>query len=144
MAGLLTRYWDHVKFFVDNIWLFAVLFVSGGMLVWPHLQNRGQRLSPLQATQKINHGKTVIVDVRDSEAFAASHIRDAINIPLKDLSSRIGELAKHKAKTVIVVCQSGAQSSRATTQLNREGFEQAYSLEGGLAAWQAQGLPVVK
>lgn len=133
-----------MKFFIDNIWLIAVFLVSGGMLLWPHLQTRGKKVSLLQATQMINQGKTVILDVREPTEFAAGHLRDAINIPLKELSNRIGELDKHKSKNVIVVCQAGVQSSRALGPLAQAGFNDAVSLAGGQAAWQEQGLPVVK
>ena len=73
-------------------------------------------------------------------------MRDARNIPLKELSARIGELDKDKAKarTVIVVCDSGLQSARATGVLRAAGFTSVVSLSGGLAAWQAQGLPVAR
>lgn len=133
-----------MKFIIENIWLFGLLLLSGGMLLWPHLQTRGSKVSLLQATQLINQGKALIVDVRDPADFAAGHVRDAINIPAKDLPNRMAELEKHKSKSVIVVCQNGVQSSRAATQLGKAGFAEVFSLNGGLAAWQAQGLPVVK
>jgi rhodanese-related sulfurtransferase len=133
-----------VKFIIDNIWLFAVLLVSGGMLLWPHLQTRGRKVTLLEATQMINQGKTVVLDVRSGEDFAAGHIRGAMNIPLKDLPQRLGELEKSRSKTIIVVCQSGVQSARASAQLDKAGFKDVYSLTGGLAAWQGQGLPVAK
>lgn len=133
-----------MKFFIDNIWLVALVLISGGMLLWPSLQRRGAKVTPLQATQLINQGKIVIVDVRDQEAFAAGHMRDAKNIPLKELPNRIAELDKFKSKTVIAVCQTGVQSAKAATQLKKAGFNEAVSLGGGLAAWRAQGLPLAK
>jgi rhodanese-related sulfurtransferase len=133
-----------VKFIIDNIWLFGLLLISGGALLFPALQRRGTKVSLLQATQMINQGKTVILDVRDPTEFAAGHVREAKNIPLKELPKRVGELDKFKSKSVIVVCGSGVQSSKATTQLKSAGFNEAYSLNGGLAAWQAQGLPTAK
>lgn len=113
-------------------------------MLWPMLQRRGEKVSILQATQLINQGKAVIVDVRDPESFAAGHLRDAKNIPLKELSNRIGELDKFKAKSMIAVCQSGVQSAKAAGQLKKAGFNDAFSLDGGMAAWQAQGLPLAK
>lgn len=133
-----------MKFIIDNIWLVALALVSGGALLLPNLQRGGARVSLLQATQLINQGKGVFLDVRDPEQFAAGHVRDARNIPQKELKSRISELDKFKSKTVIVVCSSGAQSARAVSQLKSAGFGEVYSLEGGLAAWQAQGLPTAK
>lgn len=133
-----------MKFLIDNIWLIALALLSGGALVWPNLQRRGEKVSTLQATQLMNQGKAVIVDVRDSAGFATGHVRDAKNIPLKELPNRVAELEKFKSKTVIVVCQSGMQSAKATSILKKAGFNEVVSLTGGLAAWQAQGLPVAK
>ncbi|TCS37808.1 rhodanese-related sulfurtransferase [Paucimonas lemoignei] len=133
-----------MKFIIDNIWLFAVLLVSGGALLWPHLQTRGRKVTLLEATQRINQGKTVVLDVRSAEDFANGHIRGALNIPLQDLPKRVGELEKSRAKTIIVVCQSGVMSAKASAQLDKAGFKDVYSLTGGLTAWQGQGLPVAK
>jgi rhodanese-related sulfurtransferase len=85
-----------------------------------------------------------VIDVRSNEEFAAGHLRDAKNIPLADLANRIGELDKSKTKTVIVVCQSGARADKAARQLKAAGFEDVYSLDGGMTAWTAAGLPVTK
>ena len=136
-----------MNFFVDNVWnlgLVILAALSGGALLVPALQRRGEKVSVLQATQKINAGKTILVDVRDATVFAAGHVRDAKNIPLKDLASRVGELEKFKSKSVIVVCDSGVQSSKATTQLKSAGFNEVFSLDGGLDAWRAQGMPTAK
>ena len=133
-----------MKFIIDNIWLFGLVLVSGGALLWPSLQRRGTKVSLLQATQMINQGKTLILDVREPAEFGTGHVRDAKNIPLKELTKRVGELEKFKSKAVIVVCSSGVQSSKATSQLKVAGFNEVYSLSGGLAAWQAQGLPTAK
>jgi rhodanese-related sulfurtransferase len=133
-----------VKFLIDNIWLIGLALVSGGALIWPNLQRRGNKLSLLQATQLMNQGKAVVVDVRDPAEFAAGHLRDAKNIPIKELASRVGELEKFKSKAVIAVCQSGVSSAKAAAQLKKAGFEGAASLDGGIAAWQAQGLPIAK
>jgi rhodanese-related sulfurtransferase len=133
-----------VKFFIDNIWLVALALVSGGALLMPTLQRGGSRVSLLQATQLLNQGKSVVLDIRSPDDFAAGHIRDARHIPLKELKSRISELDKFKSKSVIVVCSSGSQSARAASVLKGAGFNEVYSLDGGLAAWRAQGLPTAK
>jgi len=133
-----------VKFIIDNIFLVAIAVLAGGALLWPALAPRGKRASPLQLTQMINRGKTTIVDVRSNEEFAAGHLRDAKHIPLADLGTRIGELDKSKNRTVIMVCQTGARSDKAARQLQAAGFEDVHSLEGGLAAWKAAGLPLTK
>ncbi|WP_034302901.1 rhodanese-like domain-containing protein [Herbaspirillum sp. RV1423] len=130
-----------MKFIVDNIFLIGLVIISGGALLIPYLQQRGSKLTLLQATQLINTGKTLVLDVRDAEQFAAAHLRDARNIPLKELPQRIAELEKFKGKSVIVVCQSGTQTAKAEGILKKAGFAEVHGLTGGIAAWQAQGLP---
>jgi len=46
-------------------------------------------------------------------------LRDAKNIPLKDLPQRISELDKFKSKSVVVVCQTGTQSGKAEATLKK-------------------------
>ncbi len=132
-----------MKFILDHIFLFAIVILSGGALLWPAVMLRGKRASTLEVTQLINRGKSTIVDVRGAEEFSAGHLRDAKNIPLAELRQRIGELDKSKTRTVVLVCQTGARSASAARILEQAGFE-AVSLDGGLADWQKQNLPITK
>lgn len=132
-----------MKFIIDNIFLFGLAILSGGALLLPFLQQRGNKLSLLQATQLINQNKTIIIDVRDEAQFASGHIREAKNIPAKELAKRIGELDKFKTRNILVVCQSGTQSGKAAATLVKAGFNDVFGLTGGMAAWQAQSLPTV-
>lgn len=140
----IQSHWTPVKFLSDNIWLIGLVLLSGGALLWPALQRRGTKVSLLRATQLINQGKTLVLDVRDPDEFATGHLRDAKNIPLKELSTRVGELEKFKAKPVIVVCTAGIHSARASSILQKAGFAEVFGLDGGLVAWKTQGLPTVK
>ncbi|MFZ6815999.1 rhodanese-like domain-containing protein [Undibacterium sp. Rencai35W] len=133
-----------MKFFIDNIWIIGLALVSGGALLFPALQRRGAKVTQLQATQLINQGKTVVLDVRDAAEFAAGHLQNAKNIPLAELPNRLKELEKSKSATIITVCERGIRSATAAGVLKKAGFEQVVSLEGGVAAWKSQGLPTVK
>lgn len=133
-----------MKFILENISWFGLAILSGGALLLPGLLRRGSKVSLLQATQIINQGKALILDVREANEFAAGHLPDAKNISQKILSDRLGELEKFKDRPIIVVCATGARSSSATAQLKKAGFGEAVSLDGGMVAWQAQGLPTVK
>jgi len=132
-----------VKFILDNIWLIGLILISGGALLIPVLQRSGAKVSLLQATQLMNQTRCTILDVRDATEFAAGHIRSAKNIPVSELSKRITELEKQKAHTVLTVCASGTRSATASAVLTRAGFANVVSLDGGMSAWQTQGLPVV-
>ena len=133
-----------MKFILDNILLVGIVVMSGAALLLPALMPRGRRATTTEVVQIINRGKYVLVDIRTPEEFAAGHLRDAKNIPLADFAKRIGELEKSKAKSVVVVCQSGARADKAARLFQAAGFEDVVALEGGLTAWQAASLPTVK
>nr|WP_202413639.1 rhodanese-like domain-containing protein [Duganella sp. CY15W] len=143
-ARIKFNHWIPVKFFIDNIFLIAIVLVSGGALLWPALTQRGKRGSPQDVTMLINRGKATILDVRDAKEFAEGHLPEAKNIPLADLDKRISELEKFKSRAVIVVCKSGARASAAAGKLAKAGFADVVNLEGGIAAWQKAGLPLAK
>ncbi len=133
-----------MKFIIDHIFLIGIVLLSGGALLWPALTMRGKTASALQATQMMNRGKAIILDVREVAQFAAGHVREARNIPLGELKSRLGELEKSKSRTIIVVCQKGTRAAAAAKTLEKAGFEDVVCLDGGLGAWQTLGLPVAK
>ena len=134
-----------MKFILDNWMLLSVALASGSMLLWPVLKGAGASgLTPAAAVQLINREKAVVVDVCETEEFAAGHIVGARNIPLNQLEEKLAGIAKNKALPLILVCQSGARSGRAVLMARKLGYEQAQSLGGGLAAWKAASLPVEK
>ncbi|MYN19269.1 rhodanese-like domain-containing protein [Duganella sp. BJB488] len=133
-----------MKFFIDNIFIIAIVLLSGGALLWPVLTQRGKRASAQEVTLLINRSKATVVDVREATEFAAGHLPDAKNIPLGELSKRIGELDKFKSKSVVLVCQSGARANSAAGVLAKAGFADVVNLDGGIAAWQKAGLPLAK
>jgi rhodanese-related sulfurtransferase len=131
-----------VQFFIDNIFLIAIAFMSGAMLVWPLIRNRaaGPALSTLQATQLINSKNAQIVDVRNADDFAKGSLPNARNLPTAAIKDRLGELKKERP--VIVVCNTGNTAGPAAAQLREAGFGEVFVLAGGLAAWREAGLPV--
>lgn len=133
-----------MDFIKNNIWLIAIALASGAALLLPFLQKRGPKVTLLQATQLINQGKTLLLDVRTTEKFAEGHLQGAKNIPLAELANRLKEIEKSKNVTVITVCDFGKISLTAAALLNKAGFANAVSLDGGVSAWKAQGLPTVK
>lgn len=68
------------------------------------------------------------IDVRTPGEFAAGHIPLAINIPLDQLSLRIGEF-KDMRGPIITYCLSGNRSARAVVVLKGQGIGDV--LDGG-------------
>jgi len=75
-----------------------------------------------------------IVDVRTVNEVVAGMLPGAVNIPVRSLKKRTGEL--DSSRRVIVVCQSGMRSAKAAKILKRAGFNDVVNLTGGMAAYR--------
>jgi rhodanese-related sulfurtransferase len=127
--------------------LFGAAVISGGMLVWPligRLVRPGNEVGPLDAVQLINRRDAVVIDVLEDAEFAAGHITNARHIPLAQLAERLKSLEKFKSRPVIVNCRSGSRAASAVGILQKNGFNEVFTLRGGISAWQQAGMPLEK
>ena len=77
--------------------------------------------------------KGQLIDIRKKDAFDAGHINGARNLPLVQLTRNYNRLRQDQA--VYLVCDNGKMCRRASTMLVSNGFENVYSLQGGIATW---------
>lgn len=82
----------------------------------------------------------LLVDVRSGTEFASGHIPGAVNIPMDQIESRMGDLGFNLP--IVLVCQSGKRA-RMTAALLEPCQRQITVLEGGTTAWIEADLPVV-
>ncbi|WP_419737089.1 rhodanese-like domain-containing protein [Pseudomonas sp. COR18] len=135
---------DHLIAFATNHYLLTGAFVLLLALLIAHEMSRGgASLSTAQLTALVNKDQAVVIDLRPSKEFAAGHIVGALNIPQDKLMARIGELEKHKAKTLILVDAQGQHSGTHARELLKSGFTAA-KLSGGISSWKVDNLPLVK
>ncbi|RYG14602.1 MAG: rhodanese-like domain-containing protein [Burkholderiales bacterium] len=135
-----------MKFLIDNWYLVVVAVASGGMLLWPLVAKSTQagNLSATGAVQLINRERAVVLDVRETDEFAAGHIGGAKNLPLGELDARLTDTVKNKGLPLILVCSTGGRASRALAVAKKLGYEQAQVLSGGLKSWKEANLPLEK
>jgi rhodanese-related sulfurtransferase len=103
----------------------------------------GQAVGPSDAVRLLNQG-AVLVDVRSKAEFDGGHIIDARHVPQEELAQAGESLKRFKDKVVITCCESGMRSGAATRVLQAQGFTKVVNLRGGLQAWRADSLPLVK
>jgi rhodanese-related sulfurtransferase len=103
----------------------------------------GQAVGPMDAVRLLNQG-AVLVDVRSQAEFDSGHILDAKHVPQDQLGTSAETLKKYKDKVVIACCESGMRSGAAARVLQAQGFTKVVNLKGGLQAWRAENLPLVK
>lgn len=136
-----------MQFVINNWYLFLALFVVLGMLIVPPLRQRlsgVKNLSPADAVQVINRQAGTVIDVREPAEYKTGHIPNAMNLPMSSLATQTKQLAKHKDRPLVLACRSGNRSVTAAMMLRKQGFEQVYSLAGGMAAWERDNLPTEK
>ena len=88
--------------------------------------------------QKENN--VTLLDVRTSEEFSRGYIRGAKLVPVENLEKEIPKLQNLKKERIIVYCQSGNRSVRASRILANHHFT-PLNMKGGYIAWIKEGLP---
>lgn len=132
-----------IEFATTHFILSGLFVIILSLLIFTELRKGGQSLSSREVTALINRDQGVVIDIRNKKDFSSGHIVGALNIPHDKLTSRIAELEKHKAKTLILVDALGQQAGTAARDLKKAGFNAA-RLGGGIATWRSDNLPVVK
>ena len=119
-------------------------FLDGGMDTVgsrTELLCRTARIAAATLAELLTDRPPVVVDVRTEKEWRAQRIEGSLNIPLSRLPETWSEVP---TGTVVVHCGSGYRSTVATSLLARNGRTDLFDLVGGLAAWKAAGLPVVR
>ena len=108
------------------------------------LFRRYKSLGPAQLTQLINRENALLIDVGSNADYEAGHIAGARHVAMSQFDPENKELAKVRDLPVAIYCKSGQTSAEACARLGKAGFAKVYWLDGGLNAWLAADLPVVK
>ena len=103
-----------------------------------------QALKPAELTQLVNQGGARVVDLSAIADFEKGHVPGSRNVIPSQFDPQGKLLAGAKQSPVVLVCRNGMASADAAKKLKKAGFEQVHWLDGGIAAWDAAGLPLVK
>ena len=135
LGQFITNHWE--------LWLALVvvlLFIFINELL--SQKKRAKELSPAAVIEMMNHENAIVIDLRDSATLRAGHIIDAKLATADDFKQQ--RMDKYKTKKLVLVCARGLQSTTLAAQLRTQGFLEPMVLAGGIAAWQAASLPLVK
>ena len=115
----------------------------GALASRPDLLETTERVSAVMLAEELGSGEPpVVIDIRTPGEWGAGHLGGSVNVPLSQLRERIGEVPRDRR--IAVHCAGGYRSSIAASLLRREGFTDLIELAGGITAWEAANLGVVK
>lgn len=101
-------------------------------------------ISPAEAAKILkNDPQSKILDVRSAMEVSQTRIDNSINIPIDTILAKIGELSQSK-HNYLVLCHSGNRAAMAADMLMQSGIHSVKVIEGGLARWEKEKLPVIK
>lgn len=102
------------------------------------------QLSAPAFSDAVAQGGAVLLDVRTPEEYAAGHIDGATNLNFYD-PAFAGELAAlDRNQPYLIYCQSGNRSGQTVERMRSLGFTNVTELAGGINAWNAAGMPLVR
>lgn len=132
-----------------TVLLLAVSLVSSFVLMGGCAPARvAQSITPQKALTLIqdNRGNPdfAIIDVRTPQEFSDGYIENAANIDFYAPTFRDELDRLDKNKTYLIYCRSGGRSGRTLGIMAELGFQEVYDVDGGILAWNGEGLPTVK
>jgi NADPH-dependent 2,4-dienoyl-CoA reductase/sulfur reductase-like enzyme/rhodanese-related sulfurtransferase len=104
-------------------------FVAGGLLRGDHPQVDAESLLADPSDRDV-----YVLDVRTTSEYAEGHVPGAVNIPVDDLRSRLGELPRDRS--IVAYCRVGQRGYIATRILLQHGFPAAKNLGGGYRTYR--------
>jgi rhodanese-related sulfurtransferase len=81
------------------------------------------------------------IDVREESEFAAGRARGARHLGRGVLERDIETLIPDREADIVLYCGGGYRSALAALNLQQMGYRQVVSMDGGMRAWRAAGLP---
>lgn len=125
--------WEIIPFCLAY-WLCLLCF-----FLWWSPNAAAKKITPNELGLLMNNQNARLIDIRPANKFAQGYIQGSQNIPFTELKEHISEL-NASTTPIVFVCDMGLQASAAVHLLNKTDI---YRLDGGIAGWQAAGMPLV-
>ena len=121
------------KFKVLSVGMLLVVTLSSAMGCSKGSSEAYNEIDSTKTVELIGETKnTLVIDVRDADAYAEGHLTNAINIPFDEFEEKIADLEGYKDQTIVLICNTGNKSGKAGKMLVDKGFTKVYNAEDGM------------
>jgi rhodanese-related sulfurtransferase len=95
--------------------------------------------------KKLDAGeKMILVDVREESEWARGHIPNAIHLGKGIIERDIEKAIPEKGAVIVLYCGGGFRSALAADNLQKMGYSNVISMDGGWREWTQAGFPTIK
>lgn len=108
-------------------------------------RKRVRELTVDDVKAKLDRGeKFLLVDVREESEFAKDHLPNAIHLGKGVIERDIEERVPDTAAPLVLYCGGGYRSALAADNLQKMGYTNVISMDGGIRVWREKGFPLTK
>jgi|LSQX01.1.fsa_nt_gb rhodanese-related sulfurtransferase len=94
---------------------------------------------------KLDRGeKLILIDVREESEFAKDHLPGAIHLSRGVIERDIEKNAPDINAPLVLYCGGGNRSALAAESLQKMGYTNVLSMDGGIRAWREKGFPLAE
>lgn len=121
----------------------AVVFVLVTFVELTRARRNVFNVTPVRAVHLINRENAAVIDLRANEHYRKGHVIDAIPMTIQEIKETPKKLEKFRSRPIIMVDETGNETQKIATLLLKQGYN-AFSLAGGMRAWNEAQLPLVR
>jgi len=88
--------------------------------------------------------KFLLIDVREESEYAADHLPGAIHLGKGILERDVEERVPDQNTPMVLYCGGGFRSALAADNLQKMGYTQVFSMDGGIRGWREKGFALTK
>ena len=108
-------------------------------------KTRVREINVEQVKNRLDRGeKFILVDVREESEYAKDHLPGAIHLGKgiieRDIEARVSDLGAE----IVLYCGGGFRSALAADNLQKMGYTNVISMDGGIRDWREKGYPLTK
>ena len=108
-------------------------------------RGRVRELTVEQVKAKLDRGeKFHLVDVREESEWAKDHLPDAVHLGKGIIERDIEQEVLEVGAEIVLYCGGGFRSALAADNLQKMGYANVFSMDGGIRGWREKGFPLSK
>jgi rhodanese-related sulfurtransferase len=99
----------------------------------------GYEIEPAEAQKQLSSNQATLLDVREPEEFALSHLENSVLVPMGSIPPQLQRLEQMADQnTLLVLCHHGVRSLQVVAWLRAQGIDNCYSINGGIDRWSRE------